>query len=240
MRHDHHTRPFGFDRIFAAASHPEASRQDLELQLAMLQAENAERAEQTPAALARARDDGFAAGLAQARAEIAAALAQASGAIDAGLVRLAANLDSIEARIAAGAAEATLAAAELIAARAIETDVLLPVEAAIGRVVAQLGRGVALAIRVHPSLLAQLQARLAASATANRRPALHFDGDTALAPGDAVIDWESGGLTLDRAARVAAVAAALGLPLPGGTAGFGAENERQFQPDDELAAVASL
>lgn len=240
MRHDHHTRPFGFDRIFAAASHPEASRQDLELQLAMLQAENAERATQVPAALARARDDGFAAGLAQARAEIAAALAQASGAIDAGVAQLGADLDSIEARIAAGAAEATLAAAELIAARAIDADVLLPVEAAIRRVVAQLGRGVALAIRVHPSLLAQLQTRLAEKAATTRWPALHFDGDAALAPGDVVIDWESGGLTLDRAARVAAVAAALGLPPSGGTAGFGAENEHQFQPDDELAAVASL
>jgi flagellar assembly protein FliH len=241
MQHRHHTRPFGFDRIFAAAGQPEASRQDLELQLAALGAENAELSADRAAVLVRARADGFAAGLAQARAETTAALALAVGSLDAGLARLEAWLAETEARITLHAAEAALAAAELIAAQAIAADPAQPVEAAIGRVVAQLGRSMGLVIRVHPSLLAPLRERLAGLAGLARRPTLHFEGDQALVPGDTIIDWDTGGLTLERAARVAAVAAALGLDAEATNGGsFSIDNEAEFRPDDRQMAAPDL
>ncbi len=212
MQHDHHTSPYTFDRIFEPNGRGGASRRVLDLHILSLQSELAQMQADRDEALALARGDGFAAGMAQARAETAEGVRVAAVALVAGLDRLAELFADTEARMAATAADAVLVAAELIAAAAIAQAPAVPVDAAIGRVLAQIGYREGLQVHVHPQLLAPLGALIEArQLDGQRQLSLTLHGDATLLPGDAHIMWDKGGLSLERAARVAAVAAALGI-----------------------------
>lgn len=210
---DSPVRPYGFDRIFAlSATDAEGSSQDHALKILALQAELDRCRDDAAAEQARTRADGFAAGLAHARADTAAGLAMAEQALVTGLARLESSFCETEARIAAVAAEVALAAADQLAARAIAADPGLALDAALGRVLSQIGFRETLHIHVHPSLTAPLQAVIENRSTLAQRPLsviLHAEPD--LPPGDAHILWDEGGLSLDAAARRKAVCEALGL-----------------------------
>jgi flagellar assembly protein FliH len=208
---------FAFDRIFAApqSGGSAAPSGDALLEISALRAELALLRSDQEAQLALARAQGFDAGLAQARAERDVALLSAVDALQAGLEAIDDRFEEVSARLSGEASEVALAAAEMIAGRALDLAPADAVDAAIGRVLAQVARGTELEVRVHPDMIEPVEARLA-QRQANDRRKLHLTviGDVTLAPGDALIGWEQGGLALDAAARRAAVMAELETLLP--------------------------
>lgn len=213
MGHENPTRAYAFERIFAL-SDSDASRspQDIGLHLLALQAELAELRRDAEPALALARADGFAAGLAQARTETATALVQTETVLAAAIAGLETEFCLTEARIAAVAADVCLSAAELLAARAIEADPTLAIDAALGRVLSQTGFRERLHLRVHPSLAEAVETLIARRQSAEQRPlTITIHADPAVAVGDAQILWDQGGLSLDADARRVAVRDSLGL-----------------------------
>jgi flagellar assembly protein FliH len=180
--------------------------------LLALQAELATQRRDSELALTQARADGFAAGLAQARIETAAVLVQTETALVAAIAGLETEFCATEARIAAVAADVSLAAAQLLAARAIDADPTLAIDAALARVLAQTGFREMLHLHVHPSLADALRALVAGRQSAEQRPlTITIHADAAVPVGDARILWDQGGLSLDAAARRAAVRDALGI-----------------------------
>jgi flagellar assembly protein FliH len=164
------------------------------------------------AALARARADGFELGLAHAQTETAAALLTAEMALHVAIGQLETSFCATEARLAATAGKVCLAAAEVLAARAVDTYPVAAIDAALGRVLVQTGFRELLHLRVHPDIAAPLQALIARRQSAEQRPlAITVHEDPAVAVGDTHIVWDHGGLSLDAAVRHAAVRDALGL-----------------------------
>jgi flagellar assembly protein FliH len=213
MGYEPPTRAYAFERIFAL-SDSDASRspQDAGLHLLALQAELAELRRGAEPALAQARADGFAAGLAQAQTETAAALVQTETTLAAAIAGLETEFCVTEARIAAVAADVCLAAAELLAASAVAADPLVAIDAALARVLAQTGFREQLHLRVHPSLADPVAALVASRQSAEQRPLMiTVHADPGVAVGDAQILWDQGGLGLDAGARRAAVRDALGI-----------------------------
>lgn len=208
-----HVKPFGFDRVFRfAASEPTATNNgELLKQIAALQAEIDQLTAERDAMLARARADGFEAGLAQAHGERGTALLAAADAVHAAL-------DDVDARLAQGAdsmmkeaAEVALAAAEMLAGHAIEAAPARAVDEALARVIQQIGRGTPLTVRVHPDLHAEVDRLIAVRDGHDRRKlSVAVIGDESIAIGDALIFWDEGGLAVDSAQRRAAVLAELG------------------------------
>ncbi len=209
-----HARPFAFDRVFAmpqgdAGDHddsPAMAAMRAELELAKIQLE-------TSVAVARA--DGFEAGLAQARGEIAAALLAATDALHASIEAVEQEYAAIETRMSATAAEVAMAAAEGLAARALQLDPALAIDEAISRVLLQVARGQELHVHVNPALIEQMDSLIAARKNSERRRlSLTLIADPVLPIGDAVISWEQGGLALDASARRHAILTELGLRAP--------------------------
>jgi flagellar assembly protein FliH len=104
------------------------------------------------------------------------------------------------------ATEIALAAADMIAGRALEVAPGVAIDEAIGRVLGQVARGTELQVRVHPDLIediegriADRQSRTAASSTSPSSPTP--PSRSAMR----VIGWEEGGLALDADARRQAV-----------------------------------
>lgn len=206
----HTVERFAFDRIFGLPSDEPAPTGDTALELAALRAEMAALKGEQGAQLALARAQGFEAGLAQARAEREVALLSAVDALQAGLEMLDERFGDVTARLTGDAAEIALAAADMIAGRALETAPTEAIDAAIGRALAQVARGTELEIRVHPDIIDAVETRCVERQSRDRRKlSLTVVGDVTLAPGDAMIGWEAGGLALDAAARRQAVAAEL-------------------------------
>lgn len=208
-----HITPFAFDRIFAmpkaspgaeaAPESPEVAALTAELELLQLRFD-------TSVAVARA--DGFEAGLAQARGEIAAAMLAATDALHASIEAVEGEYEQIEQRLSKAAAEVAMAAADGLAARALETDPALAIDEAIGRVLTQVARGQELQIHVNPALIAQMEALIADRQSRDRRRlSLSLVADPNLAIGDALITWTQGGLALDANARREAILAELDL-----------------------------
>ncbi len=201
------TRPFAFDRVFTdmpprATGVPES----MAIEIEALQAELDQLREDHHAELARARIDGFEAGLTQARNERENALLAAVDAIQADLETIGGSLDDTRKGLSRDAAELALAAASHLAGRAIGGCPADAIDDAIGRALAQVARGTELLIRVHPDMEADITERVNARQAADRRRLfLHVAADPELAPGDARIEWDEGGLLVDRAAREAAV-----------------------------------
>ncbi|WP_010161120.1 FliH/SctL family protein [Sphingomonas sp. PAMC 26617] len=205
-----HARPFAFDRVFTAAA-PQAEdeprdAESLAIELELAQAEAARRDAAHRDELARARADGFAAGLVHARADRETALLAAIDALHCGVEALTDSLGETRAELLRDAAALARTAAEHLAAHTLALDPAAPIDAAIGRALAQVARGTELVVRVHPDLLEPVENRIAQrQAQDRRRLNLHVTADPALAPGDARIAWDDGGLSLDRAARDAVV-----------------------------------
>lgn len=211
-----HIKPFAFDRIFAMPA-PDSNLkvEDLQLQVASLEAEAALMRADHEALLARARADGFQAGLTQARAEQGAALLAAVDALQSSIELTDGRVEEITTRISEDAAGVALAAAEMLAARAIEQAPCLAIDEAIGRVLRQVARGQELLVRVHPSLVDEVERMIGVRQSGDRRRlSIQVIGDDRLPIADAHIEWDQGGLTLDAATRAAAVRAELENLLP--------------------------
>ena len=205
-------RPFAFDRIFTAppASRPgcapERDAISLGIEVEMLQAELVRQAEAHRAELARARADGFEAGLVHARADRETALLAAIDALHVGVEAITETLDESRAQLVQDAAALARSAATHLAAHTLSLDPAAPIDAAIGRALAQVARGTELVVRVHPDLLSAIEQRIAVRQAHDRRKLrLHVEADQTLAVGDTRIDWDEGGSCLDYAAREAVV-----------------------------------
>lgn len=212
-----HIRPFAFDRDFSAASAAASlGRVELELELQSLRTEIEAMRRDHGTAIERARSEGWEAGLAEARGEIEAALLAATDALQASLETVEDEIAAIAEQRTRDAAQVALAAADVMAARALETAPDATIEEAIDRVLQQVGRNPQLGIRVATALVERVEALIAErSRRERRRMTISVIADPALAPGDAYIFWDNGGLQLDAAARRAAIVEELG-PLLGG------------------------
>ncbi len=206
-----HVERFAFDRVFSApVSEKKLVDEDALIELAALRAEVALLKSDQEAVIARARAEGFEAGLAQARSEREVALLSAVDALHAGIEVIDAQFTEIAERVTSEATEVALAAADHIAARAIERAPGDAIDAAIGRVLGQVARGTELQVRVHPDLVEDIEAKIADRQAKDRRKlSLTVAPDATLAMGDALINWDEGGLTLNAQARRDAVAAEL-------------------------------
>lgn len=208
---------FAFDRIFSTPASEGATvpSGDMLLEISTLRAELALLRSDMDAQLALARAQGFEAGLAQARAERDVALLSAVDALHAGIESLDERFEDVSRRVTGEAAEIALAAADMIAGRAIDAAPAEAIDAAIGRALSQVARGTELEIRVHPDLIEAIEARIADRQSRDRRKLnLNVVGDVTVAIGDALIGWEQGGLALDANARRQAVLTELETLLP--------------------------
>ena len=135
------------------------------------------------------------------------ALLSAVDALQASIEIIDAQFSEVSERVTGEAAEIALAAADLIAGRAVEIAPGAAIDEAIGRVLGQVARGTELQVRVHPDLLDDIEARIADRQSRDRRKLnLTVVPDETIALGDARIGWEEGGLALDASARRRAVA----------------------------------
>ncbi|ARS28935.1 hypothetical protein KC8_16830 [Sphingomonas sp. KC8] len=212
-----HVKPFGFDRVFRFASSEPAPANTIELtkQIAALQAENDRMVLEHIAALSLAREDGFAAGLDQARGERDTAMLAATDALHAAIDEIDARLAETADAMMKDAADVAFSAAEILAGHAIEQAPARSVDEALGRVLQQVGRGTQLRVKVHPSLATDMERLIAARVSKERRKlSITVVEDDVMTPGDALIHWDEGGLAVDAAGRRAAVMAELG-PLLG-------------------------
>ncbi|WP_242148681.1 FliH/SctL family protein [Sphingomonas sp. BAUL-RG-20F-R05-02] len=209
-------RPFAFDRVFAIAE-PDLSGSagELALRLAAAEAQLAALRADHAAALATAYAEAFEAGLREGRQERDTALLSAADALQAGIEDIAERHGAVLDGLAQDAAEVALAAADMLAGHAVALAPVQAIDDAIARVLGQVARGQEVVIRVHPDLVTDIEARIADRQSRDRRRlALVVIEDITLAPGDAQIAWDSGGVVLDAAARRAAVLAEL-APLLG-------------------------
>jgi flagellar assembly protein FliH len=203
-------KPFAFDRIFAQApaggpaGKPDPLRLQAEVETLRAHLERVEL--ERDMALADARKDGYEAGLEFARSEREAAVLAAIDALQAGVEQIAEEVEAAVARTTAEAAELALAAADLIAGRALETTPVATIDAALSRVLEQLGRNPKLLITVHTSLVEEMERLIAIRQSSDRRRMfLHVVGDETLPLGDTLISWQEGGLRLDADSRRDAV-----------------------------------
>lgn len=214
----HNVERFAFDRIFHPPPPEPSSPRDMAdamLELAALRAEVATLRADSSNAIAVARAEAFDAGLAQARAERDTALLSAVDALQASLETIADQFGDVEGRLSGAATETAIAAADLLAARALDHAPAAAIDAAIGRALGQVARGTELQVRVHPDLVADIESCIAARQAEDRRKlSLVVTPDATVLPGDARIGWESGGLMLDAAARRAAILRELEELLP--------------------------
>jgi flagellar assembly protein FliH len=156
------------------------------LEISTLRAELALLRSDVDAQVALARAEGFEAGLTQARAEREVALLSAVDALHAGIEALDERFEEVSRSRHRRGAEIALAAADMIAGRAIEARPRETIDAAIGRALGQVARGTELEIRVHPDLIEAIEARIAERQSQDRRKlSLTVVGDVTIAVGDA-------------------------------------------------------
>lgn len=205
-------KPFPFARIFSeptvaavAAGVEEAA---LTARIAELEAERERMMAEHETALDLTRAEAFQQGIEQARGERETALLAAVDALQASIEAMEEGLGEIEDQLTREAGELALAAADLLAARALEHDPSLAIDEAIGRALGQVRRGQPIRIRVHPDLVEDVE-RLVAERQAHerRRLSLLVFADTSLSLGDAALQWDEGGLRLDADTRRAAIRA---------------------------------
>ncbi|MBB3032478.1 FliH/SctL family protein [Alteriqipengyuania lutimaris] len=206
-------RPFAFDRTFTLPVR-EAARQyrrktdasELAHDVETLRRQ-IERLEQGHAEeLARTRSEAFEAGRNHAAADREAAILCALDAMQASLEEIWEQHDEMRVQAEADATEVALVAAEALAGRAIAREPGGAVDEAIGRALAQVGRGQEIEVTVHPDLVDDIEARIALRQCRDRRKlCLVVSADPSLRPGDAVLNWERGGVRMDAASRRQAV-----------------------------------
>jgi flagellar assembly protein FliH len=211
-----HVKPFAFDRVFAVT--PPGATKDadaLRLEVEHLELELLRVKRDMEAQVALARAEAFQAAVEQVRAEREQALLAATDALQAQLETLDARFHELELQVARHGGEVALAAADHLAARALELAPGAAIDAAIGRALRQVRRGQPITVRVHPDFLDDIEALVADRQTRDRRRlGLTVVADAALAPGDARLEWENGGLALDADARREAVARELDELFP--------------------------
>ncbi|TCM17743.1 flagellar assembly protein FliH [Novosphingobium sp. PhB165] len=213
-------QPFGFDRVFrfsSAEAEEKEGGEALHEELAAMEARIERMREDHAAELARARADGFEAGLAQARHERDAALLAATDALHAGLDDVARRFDEVTDLVAREAASVALLAAEMLAGHAVSLEPARAIDEALSRALEQVARSTQITVRVHPSMRELVEHVVAARQAAERRTLqVLVVEDPAVSPADARIGWVEGGLGVDAGARRAAVLAELaGLLGPG-------------------------
>lgn len=203
-------KPFGFDRIFTAREVNRTVEHDdtisLVIKIESLEDELAHLRKNQNEELARARADAFQAGLDAARSDRETALLAAMDALHSEVETMVEDRAGFRADTAREAAELVLAVAQHLAGHPLLASPAQAIDDAIGRALAQVARGTELVVRVHPDMAAQIEERIAdRQANDRRRLNLHVTHDASLAAGDARIEWDEGGLTLDRSMREAAV-----------------------------------
>jgi flagellar assembly protein FliH len=212
-----HVRPFAFDRIFSVGSPTDQAPRvgDLQIQIATLEAEIEHMRVEHEAELARARTDGFDAGLSFARTERETAMLSAVDALQASIETVERQMTGVTRQLTEDAAQVAIAGAELLAAQTLAISPGGGIDAAIGRVLKQVARGQELMIHVHPDLVPEMDRLVAGRQSKDRRRLnLHVVGDDGLAMGDAHIEWDQGGVKHDAAARAEALRAQLDSLLP--------------------------
>ncbi len=217
--------PFNFDRTFA----PEDRRQsgtfggrrksdqtDHALDAEALRAELEMLRQQQQDELAQTRQEAFQAGIDHARTERDAAVLSSIDALQASLEEIAQDRDTLHAEYSQDAAELALAAADAIAGHSAATAPNKAVDEVIGRVLAQLGRGEEVQVSVHPEIADDIQAKISSRQSDNRkRISLIITSDEGVLPGDAVLTWDRGGVSINAEARRAAILAELEPLLAG-------------------------
>lgn len=205
--------PFGFDRVFRFASaeaEEKAGGDAVHEQLAALEARIERLREEHAAELARARADGFEAGLEQARHERDAALLAATDALHAGLDDIVRRFDEVADHVACEAGSVALLAAEMLAGHAVQLEPARAIEEALARALDQVARGTRVTVRVHPTMREALEGVVAARQASERRTlSIIVVDDPTVAPADARIGWAEGGLGVSAEARRKAVLAEL-------------------------------
>ncbi len=206
-------RPFAFDRTFALpvrepARHYRRKTDAAELgfEVDSLRSEIARIEQAHEEELARTRTEAFEAGRNHVRAEREAAILSALDALQASLDDFSEQYGELRAQAEADAIEVAVAAAEALAGHAVVQQPGGAVDEAIGRALAQVARGQEIEVKVHPDLVEEIEARVAQRQSQDRRRlALIVSPDAALAPGDAVLSWDRGGVVVDADARRQAV-----------------------------------
>jgi flagellar assembly protein FliH len=204
------TRPFSFETVFEAKPVIPEYEIDEELSAAVLRSEidamRASRAEEIAAAYARGAEEAEA----RVRGERDEALLAAFDALHAAWEEFEHTRDAMIEELRHQATELSIAIGETLAARALEQAPGAAIDEAIGRVLALVARGQEVLISVHPDLIEDITARIAARQSLDRRKLnLGVEGDTALAIGDAHLRWDGGGLSLSAEARAQAIASEL-------------------------------
>ncbi|MCH4152662.1 MAG: flagellar assembly protein FliH [Sphingobium sp.] len=216
MDQSHGAKPFRFATEFAVA--PPGSTGDAHataLEVAALRAEiEALRADHA-VALSKARSEGYMEALGQMRAEREQAVLAALDALHAEWEVFGEARDAMIEALRGEASALALSIGEALAAQALREAPGEAIDQAIGRVLSQIARGQEVTVSVHPDLAEDIEARIATRQAGDRRRLnLVVLRDDTLAPGDAHLRWEGGGLRLDAAERRRAVAeelAALGV-----------------------------
>jgi flagellar assembly protein FliH len=209
-------KPFPFSRVFSEpTAEPGVDQAMLTARIEDLWADAERLRVEHEAALAVARAEAFQRGLEQARGERETALLAAVDSLQASIETFEGSLSDIETRLAREAGDLAVAAADLIAARALDLDPAAAIDEAIGRTLNQVRRGEPIRIRVHPELVPEIERLLAERQSSERRRlTLLVFGDDSLPLGDASIQWDQGGLRLDAEARRSAISAELDGILP--------------------------
>ncbi|MDF2637931.1 MAG: flagellar biosynthesis protein [Novosphingobium lindaniclasticum] len=207
-------QPFGFDRIFRFDTNEpvvdEGRHDALREHVEELQARIERLHEDHVAELARARVDGFEAGLEQARGERAEAMLAATDALHASIDDVERRFDAVMDQVVAEAGAIALQAAELLAGHVIAAHPARAIDEALTRALDQVSRDTALAIRANPAMREDIE-RLVEERRARERRSMSIVvvDDDSLPLGDAHIGWAEGGLNVDAGARRAAVLAEL-------------------------------
>jgi flagellar assembly protein FliH len=201
-------RPFQFDRDFAGTQpRGTVSTAALQREVEELKLLLATRQAEVDMRLAAAREDGFTAGLAHARADQQMALLAALDALQAAIETDDGGLADLRAHLLDGAAELALAAGEQLAATTLAAEPAAAIRAAVDRAAAEAGMDSRLRIQLNPADAPVIEA--SASRWTLRAVAIEILPDPDIAPGDARISWGASTLGLDRADRRARIEAAV-------------------------------
>ncbi len=207
MDQSHGAKPFRFATEFAVVSpHQRGDMHATALEVAALRAELEALRSDHAVELAKARSEGYMEALAQMRAEREQAMLAALDALHAEWEEFADTRDAMMEQLREEAGALSLSIGEALAARALSEAPGEAIDQAIGRVLGQVARGQEVTVSVHPDLAEDIETRIAARQAGDRRK-LNFVvlADDALAPGDAHLRWEAGGLRLDASQRHRAV-----------------------------------
>ncbi|HWM47250.1 MAG TPA: FliH/SctL family protein [Xanthobacteraceae bacterium] len=178
---------FMFDADFGASAPPP------KVDLARHQAEIAE-------AEARGYRNGVNAAEAQARTEAERRTAAALEGIGGAVERFVANLSAIERKLEIEAVEVAEAVAKKLARELVAREPLAEIAALATTCLSELRSAPHIAVRVHESLHAQVQAQLSEiAAMRGFEGRLVVLGESDIAPGDCRLEWADGGVVRDRA-----------------------------------------